>query len=160
MRDYASLALRLALGLTFLDSVADRFGLLGAPGSAGVSFGTFARFSAYVGVLNWFLPHAVIPALAWIDTALETIFGLALLSGLWLRPIAIASAVLLLTFAITVGRANGLGTAFAYSIFTASAGSWMLAATASLRWSIDAQFQRKRMMEDEGSRRNDRRLVT
>jgi hypothetical protein len=39
MRDYASLALRLALGLTFLYSVADRFGVLGPPGSPNISWG-------------------------------------------------------------------------------------------------------------------------
>src|SRR5580700_6485911 len=51
MRDFASLYLRFALGLAFLYSVADRFGLLGGPGANAVSWGTFSRFSAYVATL-------------------------------------------------------------------------------------------------------------
>ncbi len=132
IRDYTSLAVRAALGVTFLVSVADRFGLLGAAGTPGVSFGTFSRFTAYVGVLNWYLPHALVPALAWIDTALEFALGVALIVGFRLRAVAIASSVLLLIFALTLARAAGIGTPFQYSVFTASAAAWMLGATTSL----------------------------
>jgi putative oxidoreductase len=136
MRDYSSLALRLALGLTFLYSVADRFGWLGPPGTANVSWGTFASFTAYVGILNWYLPHAIIPAIACIDTALELILGLALIVGLWLRLTAMVSAVLLFSFGVTMSVAGGIGAPFQYSVFTASAAALVLAASGSLRWSI------------------------
>ncbi len=134
MRDYASVALRLALGLTFLYSVADRFGWLGPPGAANVSWGTFARFTAYVGILNWYLPHAIISNLAWIETALELILGLALVAGLWLRLTATVSALLLLSFGVTMSLAGGIGAPFQYSVFTASAAALLLATGGSLRW--------------------------
>jgi uncharacterized membrane protein YphA (DoxX/SURF4 family) len=137
MRDYASLALRLALGLTFLYSVADRFGLLGPPGTANVSWGTFSRFTAYVEILNWYLPRGFIPSLAWIDTAVEALLGIALLTGLRLRLVSILSALLLLWFALALSAAIGLGAPFAYSVFTAAAGAFLLAACHSSRWTLD-----------------------
>jgi uncharacterized membrane protein YphA (DoxX/SURF4 family) len=126
--------------LTLLYSVADRFGLVGPPGAANVSWGTFTRFISFVGVLNWFLPHAMISAIAWIDSALEFFLGLALLTGLWLRPAAIVSAVLLFTFATTMSVALGIGAPFQYSVFTAAASAFLLASTASSRWSLDRCF--------------------
>ncbi|HYK52972.1 MAG TPA: MauE/DoxX family redox-associated membrane protein [Candidatus Eremiobacteraceae bacterium] len=137
MRDYASLALRAALGITFLFSVADRFGLLGPPGTPGVSWGTFPRFAAYAGMLNWYAPHGLVPIIAWVDTGLEIFLGVALLAGLWLRRVAIIAALLLLAFALTMARSNGIGAPFAYSVFTAAAGAFMLASTSSTRWSVD-----------------------
>jgi hypothetical protein len=49
--------LRIILGLEFVLSVADRFGLLGAPGH-GVSWGDFAHFVAYTRKVNAFLPSS------------------------------------------------------------------------------------------------------
>ena len=60
MRGFSSLFLRLALGLSFLSALADRFGLWGAFGRPNVSWGSFARFVAYTGKLNWFLLEALI----------------------------------------------------------------------------------------------------
>jgi uncharacterized membrane protein YphA (DoxX/SURF4 family) len=137
VRDYASLALRLALGLTFLYSVADRFGALGPPGTPNVSWGNFLRFTAYVGVLNWYLPHSFIPSLAWIDTVVEVFLGIALLIGLQLRLVSVLSALLLLWFALAMLVALGFGAPFAYSVFTAAAGAFLLAASHSSRWALD-----------------------
>jgi putative oxidoreductase len=137
MRDYASLALRVALALTFLYSVADRFGWVGPPGAANVSWGTFSRFTTYVGTLNWFLPHSAIAVLAWIDTSLEAFLALMLLAGLWLRAVSFVSGLLLLAFAIAIGVASGIGAPFQYSVFTASAAAFLLASQPSYRWSID-----------------------
>jgi len=52
IRGFSSLFLRLALGLSFLSALADRFGLWGAFGRPNVSWGSFARFVAYTGKLN------------------------------------------------------------------------------------------------------------
>jgi uncharacterized membrane protein YphA (DoxX/SURF4 family) len=142
LRDYATLATRVALGLTFLYSVADRFGVLGPPGTPNVSWGTFSKFAAFVGVLNWFLPRSLTPVVAWVDTALEVFIGLALLLGFWLRPVAVASGLLLLAFATTMSIALGIGAAFAASVFTASAASFLLAFSASSRWSLNRLFRR------------------
>jgi uncharacterized membrane protein YphA (DoxX/SURF4 family) len=142
MRDYASLALRLALGLSFLYSVADRFGVLGPPGTPNVSWGNFSRFAAYVGDLNWYLPHHFVPSLAWIDTAVEVFLGIALVIGLRLKVVSIVSAFLLLAFATTMSVAIGIGAPFAYSVFTASASAFLLAACHSSRWTLDIRIPR------------------
>ncbi len=47
MRNFSSVFLRLALGLSFLSAVADRFGWWGAFGHPNVAWGSFARFVAY-----------------------------------------------------------------------------------------------------------------
>ena len=136
MRDYASIALRLALGLTFLYAIADRFGVLGPPGTPNISWGNFSRFTAYVGTLNWYVPHLFVPALAWVETVLETLLGIGLVLGVLLRQVAFVSALLLLSFALTMAVAVGIGAPLAASVFTASAAAFMLAVGGSERWSI------------------------
>ncbi|MGA8097842.1 MAG: MauE/DoxX family redox-associated membrane protein [Candidatus Cybelea sp.] len=136
MRDYASIALRLALGLTFLYAIADRFGALGPPGTPNISWGNFSRFTAYVGTLNWYVPHLFVPALAWVETVLETLLGIGLVLGVLLRQVAFVSALLLLSFALTMAVAVGIGAPLAASVFTASAAAFMLAVGGSERWSI------------------------
>jgi uncharacterized membrane protein YphA (DoxX/SURF4 family) len=144
MRGYASLVLRIALALTFLYSVADRFGWVGSPGAANVSWGTFSRFTSYVGMLNSFLPHSVIPALAWMDTSLEAFLSLMLLAGLGLRAVSLVSGLLLLAFATAMSVANGIGAPFQYSVFTASAAAFLLATQPSDRWSVDRLLELRR----------------
>jgi uncharacterized membrane protein YphA (DoxX/SURF4 family) len=87
----SSVFLRLALGLSFLSAVADRFGLWGAYGQPNVSWGSFARFVQYVAKLNWFMPRSMIPVLAIIATAGEGVLGLLLLLG-WKTRIAVPEA--------------------------------------------------------------------
>jgi hypothetical protein len=43
--DYLTVPLRIALGLSFLFPVADRLGILGAPGHGGSDLGEFRKFS-------------------------------------------------------------------------------------------------------------------
>lgn len=78
---FSSVFLRLALGTAFLSAVADRFGLWGAYGQPNVSWGDYAQFVAYTAKLNWFLPAAVLRAVALIATVAEIIFGLLLILG-------------------------------------------------------------------------------
>jgi hypothetical protein len=68
---FSSVFLRVALPLSFLSAVADRFGWWGAFGLPNGSWGDFARFVGYTGQLNWFLPHAAIPAVAVLATGAE-----------------------------------------------------------------------------------------
>ena len=56
----SSVFLRLALGISFLSAVADRFGLWGVYGQPNVAWGNYARFVAYTAKLNWFLPATII----------------------------------------------------------------------------------------------------
>jgi putative oxidoreductase len=142
MRDYASLVARLALGLSFLHAIADRFGLLGPPGFHNVSWGDFSHFIANVGQLNWFLPKAVIPPLAWVETIVECSLGILLCLGLFLRFASYAGALLLLSFTITMGLAGGAGLPIAYSVPIDCAAAFLLGAVGSARWSLDAASMR------------------
>ena len=51
---FSSVFVRLALGVSFLSAVADRFGLWGVYGQPNVSWGNYARFVDYTAKLNWF----------------------------------------------------------------------------------------------------------
>ena len=51
---FSSVFLRLALGISFLSAVADRFGIWDAYGQPNVSWGDYARFVTYTAKLNWF----------------------------------------------------------------------------------------------------------
>src|SRR5262245_57563211 len=61
----SAIFLRLALAAAFLSAVADRFGLWGPAGTAGVGWGGFAPFLAYTGKLLFFLPPSLVPVAGW-----------------------------------------------------------------------------------------------
>jgi hypothetical protein len=124
--DIATVSLRIALALAFLSAVADRFGLWGKPGEPGVSWGNMTQFNAYVAKLNWFLPTAVIPLTGWAVTAAELLLGLGLLVGWQLRWVSLASALLLLSFGLTMFLVLGLKAPLDYSVFTASCAAFLL----------------------------------
>ena len=126
-RRIAAIAMRVALALSFLSAVADRFGLWGPPGSPNVTWGTFDSFIEYTGLLLSFLPAATIPFFGWVATISEVILAIGLLSGFYVRWFALASALLLLSFALSMTFALGLEPAFSYSVWTASAAAFLLA---------------------------------
>jgi hypothetical protein len=112
------------LGISFLSAVADRFGLWGAYGQPNVSWGDYARFVDYTAKLNWFLPAAMIPTLAMIATAPETVLGLLLVFG-W--KAALLSGLLLISFALTMTLALGVKAPLNLSVFSvAEHCSWEL----------------------------------
>lgn len=123
----ASISVRIALALSFLSAVADRFGLWGPPGSPNVAWGTFDAFIEYTGLLLWFLPIGLIPFFGWVATITEVVLAIGLIAGCYLRWFALASAALLLTFAVTMTAALGIEPAFSYSVWTASAAAFLLA---------------------------------
>src|SRR5437660_737366 len=65
---YDSVFLRLALGVTFLAAVSDRFGMWGPPASPNVAWGNLERFASYAATLNPWAPAALIPAIVWMAT--------------------------------------------------------------------------------------------
>ena len=132
-----SIFLRFALGFTFLSAVADRFGFWGVFGEPQVSWGTFARFVAYTGQLNWFLPRPVIPTLAIAATCAEIILGILLLLGWWTRITAVLSGVLTLLFAATMTGALGIKAPLDLSVFVDAGASFLLATCAEYPFSID-----------------------
>lgn len=133
--------LRVLIPLAFLQAVGDRFGLFGGPGTPGVSWGDFAHFIAYTGVVNAFLPRALIPTLAVLATICEITFGITMLLGISIRNAAIGSAILLFCFAtaMTISRLSQ----FSYAVYLMSAGALSLAAIDASFLSIDALLRRR-----------------
>ena len=122
----APLVLRLALGVTLLSAVADRFGIWGPPGARTVSWGDWTHFVAYTAEVNSFLPNSVAPALAVIATAAEGLVGIALILGIFRRPLAIASAVLFALFAGAMTLSFGVKAPLDYSVFVDFAAAFIL----------------------------------
>jgi putative oxidoreductase len=114
---------RLALGAAFLSAVASRFGIW--DGEPGLS--RFPGFVEYTAEVNAFMPAAVIPFLAWAATVAETSLGVALITGLGLRWVALASAALLAVFGTAMAISLGPKSPLDYSVFSASAGALLLA---------------------------------
>jgi len=141
---FSSVFLRLALGISFLSAVADRFGLWGVYGQPNVSWGNYARFVDYTAKLNWFVPPAVIPALAGVATAAETLFGLLLVLGWKTRITALLSGILLITFALAMTLALGVKAPLNLSVFTAAGGALLLAICADFPFSLDELLRRSK----------------
>lgn len=114
---------RLALGAAFLSGIASRFGLWGK----GVGYGSFEAFEQYTAEVNAFMPRATVPFLAWAATAAELGLGLLLVLGVWRRPVALASAALLLIFALAMALSLGIKSPLDYSVLSASAAALLLA---------------------------------
>src|SRR5262249_53107377 len=82
-------------------------------------WGDWTHFVQYVAVLNWFVPKALIPSLAILETAIELALGVALVMGIYQRVVAWSSAALLMSFALTMSIALGVVAPLSYSVFTA-----------------------------------------
>jgi hypothetical protein len=125
---------RIAVGTAFLSAVASRFGFW--RGEPGMKLST--AFLHRTAELNFFMPAATIPLLAWSATVLEITLGLALIaSGVlsltstrrpqWPRWIALGSAVLLALFGTMMTITAGIKSPLDYSVFSASACALLLA---------------------------------
>lgn len=141
---FSSVFLRLALGVSFLSAVADRFGLWGAYGQPNVSWGDYARFVAYTAKLNWYLPASMLPLAAALATAAETLFGLFLVVGWKTRITALLSGILLIVFALAMTVSLGVHAPLSFSVFSAAGGALLLAACEAFPLSLDAWIQRAR----------------
>src|SRR5205823_4267124 len=119
----AILYARIALGAAFLSGIADRFGLWGKT----IGYGDFAHFEQYTAEVNSFMPAFTIPFLAWAATAAELVLGVALIAGVRLRWVALASALLLALFGTAMAISFGLRSPLDYSVFSASAAALLLA---------------------------------
>lgn len=126
----ASWIARIALAAGFFSSVADRFGLWGAPGATNVSWGDWPHFVTAVASLNGFAPKALVPVLAVIATVAESLFGILLLLGYRLRWTAYAAAALLALFGTAMAFSLGVKAPFDYSVFAAAGAAFLLGAQA------------------------------
>ena len=123
MRPAALIYARLALGLAFLNGIAERFGWYGPH----VGYGNYANFVKYTGQVNAFMPAATIPFLAGAATVAELVLGVLLVAGVWKRWVALASAALLAVFGTAMAISFGPWSPLDYSVFSASAAAFMLA---------------------------------
>ena len=135
--DYATLLLRIGLGLGFLSAVADRLGLWGEFGQPNVEWGNFSRFLEYTHTLNWYLPARMILPLGIIATCAEILFGLLLLVGWRTRTAALLSGLLLLTFGVSMTLALGIKAPLNFAVLTGIGGALLLASRKSFPFSVD-----------------------
>lgn len=125
--------LRLALAAAYLSSVASRFGLWGE----GMGWGNFENFLAYTAKLNPFLPASFIPFVGWTATVAETLFAVLLIIGFRVRETAFLSGVMLILFAAGMTLGFSVKEPLDYSVYTASAASFLLAAFQRSSFSVD-----------------------
>jgi uncharacterized membrane protein YphA (DoxX/SURF4 family) len=134
---YSQLFLRVAVSISFLSAVADRLGIWGAPGDAGVAWGNWGNFVSYSNSVNSFVPASVGNILAVVATSLEILLPLLLLVGYKVKLTALVSGTLLLLFAIAMTISFGIKASLDYSVWTGAAGCFLLSAIPSYKYSID-----------------------
>ena len=139
---YASLLLRIGLGVGFLSAVADRLGLWGAFGQPNVEWGNFSRFLEYTHTLNWYVPAGMTLPLGIIATGAETLFGLLLVIGWRTRAAALLSALLLLTFGAAMTLALGIKAPLNFAVLTGIGGALLLASCERFPFSVDELLSR------------------
>ena len=140
--NYATLLLRMGLGIGFLSAVADRFGLWGGFGQPNVEWGNFSRFLEYTHTLNWYLPDGMTLPLGVIATGAEILFGLLLVIGWRTRVAALLSALLLLTFGVSMTIALGIKAPLNYAVLTGIGGALLLATCERFPFSVDELLSR------------------
>jgi hypothetical protein len=137
--------LRIFIGVAFTGAICDRLGLFGGSGTPGVSWGNFKNFVAYTAQVNSFLPAALIPSLAAIESIIEGALGAAMMLGFSVRKVTLASAALLCCLGLAMTVSLGLASQFPFAVFVLTAGALVLATLdTSSRWSVDAFFLRLR----------------
>lgn len=125
--DYFALFARIAIAMIFLSAVADRFGWwTPVLGNENVVWGNMGNFITYTGVLVPWISKQVLPLLAWSVTIAEVVLGVLLIIGYQKRIVALLSGLLLLTFAFSMMFFSSLKAPLDYSVFTASACSFLL----------------------------------
>jgi uncharacterized membrane protein YphA (DoxX/SURF4 family) len=140
---YASLLLRIGLGVGFLSAVADRLGLWGAFGQPNVEWGNFSRFLEYTHTLNWYLPDAMTLPLGIIATCAEILLGFLLLLGWRTRASALLSALLMLVFGAAMTLALGVKAPLNFAVLTGIGGSLLLSTCESFPFSVDELLSRR-----------------
>ncbi|WP_429424726.1 hypothetical protein [Nocardia sp. GAS34] len=126
-RRWPIVAVRVVVGLEFLAVLADRFGLLGGPGSPGVAWGDFAHFVSYTRQVTAFLPGGFALPLAVAATIAESGLAIALLTGIRSRPTAAATAALLASYAVSMTLSMPLTQPLHYLVYPQAAGMLAIA---------------------------------
>lgn len=122
----AGLVLRIVLGITMLSAVADRFGVWGAPGSNGVSWGNWENFVLYTQTLISFASKSTAEILGAIATFFEILFSFLLFFGFKTRIAALGTSILMLLFAFAMAISVSVKAPFDYSVLTSAAAALLL----------------------------------
>lgn len=136
---FQQLFLRIAISVTMLSAVADRFGFWGDNSS----WGNWKNFEVYTQKLTYFLPEILSIFSAYIATFLEILFPVMLILGYKTRIASYGSGILLLVFAVSMAVALGAKAPLDYSVWIGSAGAFLLAVQQEYSYSIDFMFQNK-----------------
>lgn len=131
---FPQLFLRLALSVTMLSAVADRFGWWSKENS---SWGNMDSFKMYTRELTFFLPETLSTFSAYAATFLEILFPLMLIAGFKTRIAAYGSSILLLIFALSMTVAMGPKAPLNYSVWVGSAAALLLAVQQQYSLSVD-----------------------
>lgn len=117
------------LGASFGLAVADRFGVLGAPGESGVAWGDWDAFVAYTGQLMPFAPGWMVEISAAGATAAEIVLCVWLISGFLRRWAGLAAAALITVFLLSMLATVGLAAVVANIVVVQLGGALLVAVT-------------------------------
>lgn len=127
------LFLRLAISVTMLSAIADRFGFWGDNSA----WGNWENFEKYTRQLTFFLPETLSIFSAYTATFLEVLFPLMLILGFKTKIAAYGIGILLLVFALSMSIALGVKATLDYSVWVGSAAAFLLATQKEFYFSID-----------------------
>lgn len=117
------------LGLMFGVAVADRFGLMGAPGSEGVAWGDWHSFTVYTGQLMPWAPEWLVPLAAAGATAAEIGLFVWLISGVARKWAGMAAAALLTVFLVSMTFTVGVAAVAENVVVIELGGALLIAVT-------------------------------
>ncbi|MCE3075665.1 DoxX family protein [Chryseobacterium gwangjuense] len=130
---FPQLFLRIAISVTMLSAVADRFGFWGENSA----WGNWANFEKYTQQFTFFLPENLGIFSAYAATFLEILFPLLLIIGFKTKIAAYGTGFLLLTFALSMTMALGVKAPLDYSVWIGSASAFLLAVQEKYSFTID-----------------------
>ncbi|MCL1672024.1 DoxX family membrane protein [Elizabethkingia ursingii] len=136
---FQQLFLRIAISITMLSAVADRFGFWGDNST----WGNWGNFEIYTRKLTFFLPETLSTVSAYIATSLEILFPVMLFVGYKTKIAAYGSGILLFIFAVSMTVALGAKAPLDYSVWVGSAGAFLLAVQQKYQYSIDYMIRKK-----------------
>jgi uncharacterized membrane protein YphA (DoxX/SURF4 family) len=130
---FPQLFLRLAISVTMLSAVADRFGFWGKNST----WGNWKNFEKYTRQITSFLPESLSVFSAYSATFFEILFPLMLLLGFKTKIAAYGAGFLLLIFALSMTFYLGVKAPLDYSVWVGSAGAFLLAVQEKYSLTID-----------------------
>ncbi len=122
-------AIRVAIGINFLYSIADRFGVLGPYHTVGVSWGNWKNFVYYTHVLNGYLPASYASYLAIVATALEAALAIVLILGIFPRIATLVTAALLTSYMVTMSLTSGFVSQLDFAVLLLACAAFFVACT-------------------------------